>query len=191
MTMAAERVGIEFGHGLIGGVGVVDVVVGKLLALHLPGGRDAGALLGRAVEGCRLVRILAVAHHLGDGAAERAEGRRRVVELGRRTSWRSPRRRRPCAHRPSARGGGAGCSVTGAVIGRQVVEHGRVIGAVHHHRHVAVVLGGGADHRRAADIDVLDAIVIGPASRHRRLERIEIDHQEVDLARCRGRSIAA
>ena len=43
-----------------------------------------------------------------------------------------------------------------------------------------MVLGGGADHRRAADVDVLDAVVVAGALRHRRLERIEVDHQEID-----------
>ena len=43
---------IELGDAFVGGVGVVDVVVGELLALQLPRGGDAGALLGRAVE-CR------------------------------------------------------------------------------------------------------------------------------------------
>ena len=37
-----------------------------------------------------------------------------------------------------------------------------------------------ADHRRAADVDILDAIIIGTARRDCRLERVEIDHQQVD-----------
>ena len=171
--------GHELRHGLVGGVGVVDVVVGELLALHLPRRRDAGAGLRRAVEGGALVRVLAVAQHLGDGAAERAEGRRLLAELG----------GEPVGDRRVV-GGGAGIGLLGeaaaqgqrdrAVVSGEIVEDGRVVGAVHHHRHVAVVLGGGADHRRTADIDVLDAVVVGPAGGHRRLERVEIDHQQVD-----------
>ena len=33
----------------------------------------------------------------------------------------------------------------------------RVIAGVHHHGDVRVVLGGGADHGGAADVDVLDS----------------------------------
>src|SRR4029077_12681969 len=53
-------VGVELGDALIGGIGVVDVVVGQFLALQLPGRGNAGTLVGRAIEGRGLVRILAV-----------------------------------------------------------------------------------------------------------------------------------
>ena len=50
-----------------------------------------------------------------------------------------------------------------------------------HNRHVLKILGGGADHRRPADIDVLDQIF----KRHARLGRgflegVKIDHHHVD-----------
>ena len=63
---------IELGNAFIGRVGVVDVVVGELLALHLTGGRDAEALAGRAIECRGLVRILAVAQRFSQLAAEGA-----------------------------------------------------------------------------------------------------------------------
>ena len=69
---------IELGDAFIGRVGVVDVVVGELLALHLPGRGDAGARLGRAVERGRLMRVLAVAH-AARRACRRAPGRRGVA----------------------------------------------------------------------------------------------------------------
>jgi hypothetical protein len=43
-----------------------------------------------------------------------------------------------------------------------------------------MVLGRGADHRGAADIDVLDPLVEPGVPLQRRFERIEIDDQEVD-----------
>jgi hypothetical protein len=44
-----------------------------------------------------------------------------------------------------------------------------------------VVLGGGTEHGRAADIDVLDGVLEGAAGLgHGRLEGIEIDHHHVD-----------
>ena len=64
MAQAAVRAGIELGDAFIGRVGVVDVVVGELLALHLPRGGDAEARIGRAIERRRLVRVLAVAQRL-------------------------------------------------------------------------------------------------------------------------------
>ncbi len=64
----------------------------------------------------------------------------------------------------------------------QLVEH-RVVGlGARDDRGEGVVLGRGADHRRAADVDVLDDLRLTDAApRHGRLERIEVDAHEVDL----------
>ena len=43
-----------------------------------------------------------------------------------------------------------------------------------------MIFCGRTDHRRTADIDVLDAIFIRRALRNRRLERIEVDDQKID-----------
>ena len=59
-------------------------------------------------------------------------------------------------------------------------EHLFVVGGLDHDRHVGMVLGGGADHRRPADVDVLDAIVVGGAFGDGGLERIKVHHQEID-----------
>ena len=60
------------------------------------------------------------------------------------------------------------------------LEHQRIVLRLDHDRDVGVVLGGGADHGRAADVDVLDAGVEAGALGDGLLERIEVDHQEVD-----------
>ena len=57
-----------------------------------------------------------------------------------------------------------------------------IVGDVDDHRDVGMVLGRRADHRGAADVDILDHVVEFGAARQRRLERVEIDHQEVDRA---------
>ena len=76
MATAARARGIELGDAFEGGVGVVEIVVGELLALHLARGGDArSAVRRRTVEGRRLVRVLAIAHGLGERAAEGAVGR--------------------------------------------------------------------------------------------------------------------
>ena len=67
---------IELADAFIGRIGIVDVVVGQFLALQLPRGGDARALVGRAIERGRLVRVLAVAQRLDQPAAEGAEIRR-------------------------------------------------------------------------------------------------------------------
>ena len=67
-----------------------------------------------------------------------------------------------------------------AVVGLHLLEHARVVGRLHDHRHARVVLGAGADERRAADVDVLDALVVRRALRHRRLEGVEVDDDEID-----------
>ena len=45
-----------------------------------------------------------------------------------------------------------------------------------------MVLGRRADHRRAADIDVLDAVGVRPVGRDGGLERVEVDHEKIDGA---------
>ena len=62
-----------------------------------------------------------------------------------------------------------------------LLEHGVVALGRHDDRGVRVVLRRGADHRRAADVDVLDHLGVGdPAPRRRALERIEVHAHEVD-----------
>ncbi len=45
-----------------------------------------------------------------------------------------------------------------------------------------MVLRGGANHRGAADVDVLDAIVVVGALRDSGLERIEVHNEQIDRA---------
>ena len=87
---------IELGDAFVSGVGVVDVVVGELLALRLPRGGDAETRVRRAIERRRLMRVLAVAQRLDQPAAEGAIVRRGVVELAARTNWRSRHHKPRC-----------------------------------------------------------------------------------------------
>ena len=63
----------------------------------------------------------------------------------------------------------------------QLLDH-RVVGRrARHDGREAVVLGGRADHRRAADVDVLDRIRVGHAGAgDGALERVEVHADEVD-----------
>src|ERR1700712_6094398 len=63
----SDRRAVELGHALERRVGVVQVVVGQLLALHLHRRRDP-ASLARYIERRRLMRILTVAQRLPQDA---------------------------------------------------------------------------------------------------------------------------
>ncbi len=172
------RPGVVVG-GAAGGVGVHVVVVGHLLALQLLGAREATRAV--AVEGRGLVRVLAVAEHvlaLEGGAEERREG---LVGLGVAGLL------EPGGHGHVVRGGVREGRTGQALAGQQVEaagahrgQHVGVAGRVDHDGHRRVVLGGGADHARAADVDLLDALVGGGARGDGGLERVEVHHDQVE-----------
>jgi hypothetical protein len=67
-------------------------------------------------------------------------------------------------------------------------EHRLVVGVIDDDRDVLVVLGGRAQHRGSADVDVLDGLgvrAIGPGRRG--LERIQVDDEQFDDADAVGR----
>ena len=170
---------IEFRDAFVGSVGVVDVVVGKLLALQLSRGRHAKAFSGRAIERRALMRVLAIAQRLDQFSAEGAIVRRVVVQR-----VREPVRDRGIV----SRGPRIGLrrqffpqlQRNHAAVARHLAEYFFVVGRIDNHGHVHVVFGGGADHCRAADVDVLDAVVVRSAFRDRGFEWIEVHHQEID-----------
>ena len=60
-------------------------------------------------------------------------------------------------------------------------KHGRVVERIDDHSDAFVILRGGAHHRRPANVDVLDRVLVCASGlRHRRREGIEIDDDEVD-----------
>ena len=126
------------------------------------------------------MRVLAVAHHLAQLPTKGAIWNIVVLE-----------RAREPARDDCVVGGGAGIGLGRELLPHLIrhpalladrLEHGLVIVWIDHHRDIGMVLGGRSDHRRAADVDVLDRLVVGGALRDGRLERIEVDHHEVDGA---------
>ena len=125
------------------------------------------------------MRVLAVAQRLGEASPERSEIGGGVVQD----------RREPVGDR-GVIGRGAPIGLGGeafperqrrrAAMGGKFARDGRIVLGLDDDRDVGMVLGGGADHRRTADVDILDAVVIAGAARHRLLERVEVDDKKID-----------
>ena len=135
------------------------------------------------VERGRLVRVLAVAQVLHLLQAQRALGRELrgtlALQLGAH-----PRGdgavvgRRGLEHVEGQLG--ARVAQRGAVVGAHLGQDGVVALGARDHGHALEVLRRGAQHRRAADVDVLDAgAEVGPAG-HRLLEGVEVHHHHID-----------
>jgi hypothetical protein len=136
---------------------------------------DTGALLG--VVRAALVRVLAVAEvgHLGVGRDERVRQRLDVAEPARdRGLVRSGRRERLRRERASRRER----ELTRLA---QLCEHGRVPLGAADRRAVGEVLRRAAQHRRPADVDHLDRVLLAdpPLRRHLR-EGVEVHADEVE-----------
>ena len=67
-----------------------------------------------------------------------------------------------------------------AATGIELLEQRGIIRGVGDNRDMGMVLGRRADHRRPADVDILDDGVALGAAHHGVEERIEVDHDEVD-----------
>jgi len=66
-------------------------------------------------------------------------------------------------------------------MGIHLGQHAGIVAGVHYHGHRGVILGRGAQHGGAADVDVLDRqgeVAVG--ARYGLLEGIEVDHHQVD-----------
>jgi hypothetical protein len=180
---------VELAHAFPRCIGIGQIVEAQFLALQLLERRQrARHRIQIAVERAGLVRILAVAqiHHLDETgihlrrelAARGHRGRcvghcRQVVADGRIVLGdaieRSDRQRK-------ARGG-RHC----AIIGIQFVDERSVLGRIGSHRDTREILGRRTQHRRAADIDVLDRIFQRAIRLHGNLlEWIQVQHQQID-----------
>ena len=175
------RFGIELGDQLIGRVGVVEIVVGELLALELRRGGDAGALLVRCD---RTPPIDAGSRH--SGAPRRAvPAITRVAGFGSPATPREPARDRRVVGGGAREGLGRERSAQGkrrrAAMAAISASTRGIVGGLGDDGDAGVVLGAGADQRRAADVD---SSRCSWRSRRRSptvcLEGIEIDHEQID-----------
>ena len=158
-------------------------------ARSTPNGPSSERRARSPVAGGRLVRVLAVAQRLdllerdgqvagygSSGASSRpASTRRRPAGAPPRCA----RRRRPCGRTPRARARAG--AVVEPVRRVQRREDGVVARRRRHDRHVGVVLRRRPDHRRPADVDLLDELVDRDAgSLEGRRERVEVDDDELE-----------
>src|SRR5690606_20720381 len=145
--------GIKLAHQLKGGVGVVDIVVGERLALHLVCRGNAGTVLAGLVEGSPLMRVFAIAHHLAQRAGKAAIGDVLEVDFA-------------CepARNGAVIGGGARIGLGGEFLAQCVgnaacldgLKNFGIVGGVDDDGYIGVVLGRRADHCRSANVDVFD-----------------------------------
>ncbi len=157
---------------------VVEVVERQPLAVHLLDAREqvpAGAAVG-VVRGA-LVRVLAVreVEHLLEREHERRRERLGLGEPGgdRRLVRRGRRERLGCELPPRLERERA--------VPAELVEHEAVLVGPADRGDVREVLRGAAQHRRAADVDHLDRLLLGDAASRRDVgERIEVDADEVE-----------
>src|SRR5699024_7473039 len=167
--------------GAPGGVGVHIVVVAHRLAVQLLGAGEPGGPVPVPVQGSLLVRVLAVAQHLGavpggtdpSGEAGAVVGGHHVADPG--------------GHVHVVGGGvperlsGQGLAlVEGEPAGAHRVSHLVIAAGTDHHGHARVVLRRGAHHRRPADVDLLDALVLAGAGGDRVGEWVEVDDHQVE-----------
>src|SRR5690606_29552080 len=97
-------------------------------------------------------------------------------------------------------GGRAGIGLGGELLAQFIgnatgldgLEDLRIVGRVDNDGHICVVLGGGADHGGAANVDIFDDIVIGRAGGDGLFERVEVDRDQIngtDLVLIHGRLV--
>ena len=129
-----------------------------------------GGALVRVLAVFELEDLLVVAHHvLGEVAVGLAEpvGDHEVVVCRAVEGF----------GRQAAEGLDVELAVAGLHLGEQLI----VVLVAGDHGDAGVVLGGGADHARAADVDVLDHdLILDPAPAGDLLERVEAAHDHVD-----------
>ena len=176
---------VERLHAFPRGIGVGDVVVRQFLALELAIVRQRAFRRDDvAIERGALMRVLAVAHVLHLRVREIQRGRvggalgvtQRLAQAREVVRDRAVVLGRVSEH---LRGQTEVRGVADRVAVRlHFVEHHGVVGRIDDHGDVAMVLRSRAQHRRAADVDVLDGVferaVIARDGLH---ERVQVHHE--------------
>ena len=159
-------------------VGVDIVVVAHGLAMELAGSGQAG-LAGATVYGCGLVGVLAIAQRVGQLPGRTDEGGNAVNGHPITTA-------EPGGHRDVIGSGvGEGTGRQHATLLHGVPAFGQgpgkvfVLVRVGQDRHIGVILSSGTHHRRATDVDLLNALIEISPLRYGLGEGVQIAHDEV------------
>ncbi len=172
---------IELLDQLPGRVQIHQVVVGKLLALELLGAGDSAAAV--RIQRGLLMRILAVPQIQSARRANVQERRQpRLLLDSHRCQPRADgaivrrRQRERLLRQPPVR---RFRQPSLALV--QLLQDGRIVVRRSDHRDVLIILGGRADQRRAADVDVLDQLGhVHTGLGRDLLEGIQVHHHHVD-----------
>ena len=169
----------ELTHQLKRCISVVDVVIGQLFALVLLCRCNARTRRAIGIKRRRLVRVLSIAQRLRQLASKNPAPRcpltQSIRHPGRNSSVISPGARIGRLGKLLAERIG-GC----AIIGLQLPQHRAIIFHINHNIHKSMVLCRRADHGRAANIDILDHLIIARTARQCGLKRVEVHHQQID-----------
>jgi len=163
-----------------GAVQIEQVVVRKFLAVELAGGDQIGPAAGQGVQRGPLMRILAVAEHRLPRQKQRDLGGKRLgLQSAGEKIGNGPivpgRVRKGLGGQPAAQ------LERRAAVRGDLVENCGVLGRDGRYGREGVVLRRGADHRRAADVDLFDGLVPGHVSpRDGGLERIQVHHDQLE-----------
>ena len=163
----------EFRDEIHGGRDIEDVVVGKFLAVQLL------EMVGKpAVKFGLLVRVFTVAEarrerdRAGEGRTEgrwatQIIGNGPVVARGKVEHFGREARPQAGRRRPAA--------------GLHLAQDFRIVARIAHHRDRRVILRRAAQHRRPADVDVLDRLFARhTAAGHGLFKGVEVDHHQID-----------
>ncbi len=180
---------VELAHQAPGGIGVQIVVVAERLALQLLGTHEWEARgstglvgVGKTVHGGLLLRVLAITQVLDllERDLELARGLGHIACLcGKPTRDRRVVGRGGLIdlHLQATTRGERGAAARLVHLG----EHGIVIGRIAHHGDRRGIFGGGTQHGRTADVDMLDGVGKGDIGLgDGLLELIEVDRDQVD-----------
>ena len=177
-----------------GRIGVGEVVVGHLFSVQLLGLRQTRP------RRCRRGRARPADAGSRRSAAPRCAARCRRTTAGSAGAGSpgasvEPIQRR---HRDVVLGGVPECQrrqplplVEREAAGAHRGQHTVVAERVDDDRDAGMVLGGRPHHRRTADVDLLDALVLAGAGGDRLAERVEVDHDQVERLRSPSSSSAA
>ncbi len=175
---------VEVARSAPGRLGISIIIERHRLAVQLAGAREPGSAVIRHVQRGPLVGVLAVAQDLlpSPYRGDRFRPARLACDLIRREDTGEPRRNRDviCGGVREGARGKATPRIELEATGPDRGDELRVVRRRDDNGHGRMVLRRGPNHRRPADVDLFDRLVLGRAAGDRLPEGIEVRHDEVE-----------